>query len=194
MDMVDRLLEKYGTNITVNGTQTRAHIDGSVTSTEVKRTSARPFLTMMEILTKELIPLDAEIRYNSHPYRVYDRLDAPTINGEVKYCDTMLYLDDFIHDITISKQSLSQDGCNLPSQKPSYMTAKARIRTIRPEDTLQYSMYGKKPPTHHITIHYADGISAGDLIEWEDRNFEILAIENPDELNRFLVFDCIEVL
>jgi len=81
---------------------------------------------------------------------------------------------------------------NVSTNEP--ITANARLKTVKPTDYLQFALQGAKVPTHIFVLKYIDGVNASDLIEWGERNFEVLTIENINETNTLLAINCIEVL
>lgn len=194
--MVDRLIEKNGSTITINGEEVKVHIDTHKEAlNKVKRSQALPYLTMKSILSLEKIPYNAKIKICGEDFLVYEIIEAPTRKDKIEYYDTVLFKDDFVNDIKIGKQTLSMVNCNLPSDvNTPTETVKAQIRTKKSQDILQYSMQGKIPPTHEFTIFYKDGVKIGDFIEWGQRRFEVISAINIDELNRFLVIDVAEVV
>jgi len=111
------------------------------------------------------------------------------------YSDVVLFKNDFVHDVKIYTQSMNLKGCNLPSlANEPYKEVKARIKTVKPQDYLQYSLHADKVPTHVISMLFEDGVGVTDLVEWGERKFEVLNSENVDEQDRILVINVIEVL
>lgn len=194
--MVARLIDKHGSTISINGTDAKVHIDThKETIKKIKRSMYVPYFTMKSILSLEKVPLDASVEIYGEDFLVYEIIEAPIANNKVQYYDTVLFKDDFIHDITIGKQTLSMEKCNLPSDTNTpTQSIKAQIRTKNGQDILQYSMSGKTPPTHEFIIFYQEGINIGDYIEWGKRRFEVLSAINLDELNRFILIDTAEVV
>lgn len=194
MSNINYLIDKYGTDIKVDTIDKRAFLDEQKSS-RYKKSKLFSSLNTCVILTKQIIEQEAKLEILGKNYLVLETIDVPMVNDEVQYCETGLFEDDFIHTMNFYQQSLNMSGCNLPSaEETPYSTYKARIRTKKPNDYLQYSLQGNKVPTHTITILYQDGVSASDLIHWGDRRFEIISIENIDEQNIFLEINCIEVL
>lgn len=46
--------------------------------------------------------------------------------------------------------------------------------------------------THKITIRYQEGILASMNVWYDGRQFQIQAVENPEERNRYLFLLCVE--
>lgn len=194
MSDINVLIDEYGTDIKINDTNTVAFLDVQQAS-RYKRSKLYSSFNTCVILTKEIVGQDDKLLIDGKDYLVLETIDIPKINDEVQYCETGLFEDDFVHTVQFYNQSLSMSGCNLPSANDTpYSEYKARIRTKKPTDYLQYSLQGQKVSTHTITIFYQDGVSASDLIHWGDRRFEVLFMENIDEKNVFLEISCLEVL
>jgi len=188
------LISKYGTKITLDNQNVKAFLDSEKSSMYKKHKFLSSF-NVEVILTDREVSLESTATIKGKNYKVLEILDTPTIKDKLIYSEVSFYEDDFIHDIEFYKQKLSTTGCNLPTEtQQSYTTAKARIKTKKPNDYLQYALQGAKVPTHTITIRYDESVNASDVIHYGDRRFEILTLENIDELNIFLELNCIEVL
>lgn len=46
--------------------------------------------------------------------------------------------------------------------------------------------------THKITMRWLDGVKANQMIYFDDRQFQIQAVQNPDERHKMLILLCIE--
>lgn len=193
MTNINYLIDKYGTDIKRNGTDTVAFLD-VVKETKLKGIYKK-FKDRVAILIKEDIDLKDEFEILSKTYYVFQIRDKSIVKNDLIYCDVELYADIFKSDIKVHKQSLSMQGCNLPSQtEDDELELKAYIETVKPIDYLQFSLQGHKIPTHLFTLKYTNSVSVGDLIHFGDKRFEILYTENIDELDMFIELSCIEVL
>lgn len=196
MKNINVLIDKYGTNVQLNGNTTKAFLDEQKNN-QYKKSSLKSYSTFSTkvILTKEEINPQDEFLIYGKSYLVLEIIDIPTIGNEVVYCETGLFENDFINELHIYNQSLEMSGCNLPSGYDlSYLTVMSRIKTVKPNDYLQFSLQGAKVATHIFTIRYDNAIKISDLIHFGDRRFEILYLNNIDEMSIFLEMSCIEVL
>lgn len=196
--MINSLIDKYGTDIIVSSGETiKAYLDSQKIS-EFRKTNKfklSSYLDVTVVITKEVLTSEDTYSIRGKSYRWLETLDAPTVNDNVYYCETALFEDEFINDIKLYKQSLGMSGCNLPSVEDiGYSSHKALIRTKKANDYLNYSLQGNKPITHEIVIFFDRDVTVSDLIVWGDRSFEIVALENIDEEDKFIVMSCIEVL
>lgn len=191
---INTLIRKYGTTVEIDTIETDVFFDTQKSSRYKKSKLYSSFNTKV-ILTREIVDADAVIVADGKNFLVVETIDSPSRNGKIVYSETGIFEDDFIHDIKFYTQSSKMSGCNLPSKSEEpYSEYKARVRTKKPTDYLQFALQGAKIPTHTFTIMYQDGISTSDLMTWGERNFEVLSIENVDEQNVFLEISCIEVL
>lgn len=192
--MLDSLINKYGNNITVNGTPKVAHIENDINNVFRKTNKLFDFLSTIEALTLFRFDENDTIVYNSETYKYLKQIEAP-IYANTKYYDTILYKDEFTHDAKFYKQITSVEGCNLPSTADvEYFETKVMLRTKKAQDILQMQLQGAKPPTHTILLHYSNLVKYSDLLVANNRKYEILHLENIDEANKFLLLECIEVL
>lgn len=188
------LIEKYGEPITVDAIGVEAYFEDIKKSHYFKRSAIYTSFDAEVIHTVSEVALNAVLVARGDNFGVLESKPVRT-NGEVSYSETWIYKDDFINDVTIEKQSLKQSGVNLPNAVAGVpIVTKARIKTVKPTEYLQIALHGAKVPTHLFVIKYVDGITTGDSIEWGARTFEVLAIENINETNTLLIFDCIEVV
>lgn len=189
-----RLISKYGEKIQLNQASTKAYFEESKKTYYLSKNEIYTSFDIEVIHTKENILLDDKLILKNEKFEVLEAKPVYT-SGNVSYCETLCYKDDFTKDITIKNQSLNTQGCNLPNavQTPS-IQAKARLKTTKPLDYLNFAFHGAKVATHIFILKYIDGVSMSDLIEWGNRNFEVLAIENINENNKLLAIYCIEVL
>jgi hypothetical protein len=189
-----RLISKYGEKIKLNGINTKAYFEESKKTYYLRKQEIYTSFEIEVIHTKEKLTLDDILVLKGDNFEVLDTMPVYT-SGIVSYCETLCYKDDFTKDITIKNQSLNMNGCNLPNAvQASPIEAKARLKTIKPIDYLNYSFHNDKKPTHIFTLKFIDGVMMSDLIEWSERKFEVLAIENINENNKLLAIYCIEVL
>lgn len=192
--MHNRLISKYGEKIILNGTSTKAYFEESKKTYYLRKNEIYTSFDIEVIHTKENILLDDLLVLRSENFEVLDAKPVYT-KGVVSYCETLCYKDDFTKDITIKSQSVSLQGCNLPNVKETpFIEAKARLKTVKPLDYINYAFHGAKVPTHIFILKYTDGVEMSDLIEWNERKFEVLSIENINENNKLLAINCIEVL
>ena len=189
-----RLISKYGEKVKLNNTNTKAYFEESKKTYYLKLNEIYTSFDIEVIHTVENISLDDVLTLRNEKFEVLDAKPVYT-GGIVSYCETLCYKDDFTKDITIKSQSLKTQGCNLPNiiQTPS-IEAKARLKTIKATDYLNFALQGAKVPTHTFILKYIIGVDTSDLIEWGNRNFEVLTIENINENNKLLAINCIEVL
>ena len=189
-----RLINKYGEPIQINGVSTKAYFEDSKKSYYFKRIAIYTSFDVEVIHTLQEVLLDDILKLKNVDFGVLETKPVFT-GGALSYVETLAYKDDFINDVVIKKQSLATTGCNLPNiSEVEPISAKARIKTVKPTDYLQFALQGKKVPTHIIILKYIDGINTSDLFEWGARKFEVLTIENINETNTILAFNCIEVL
>jgi len=190
------LIRKYGSLVTMNGVADTAFMDEGKASS-LKKTKAFKGYTGLRVevlLMNKAVSHDAAFIIDGIDFLVLETKPVHR-NGKVIYSETVLVQDDFVNDIQIHVQSLAMEGCNLPSvEQVPYKTAKARIKTVKYHEVIQYSLQGAKPPTHVFTVFYQSGVATSDLIKWGTRSFEVLSVENVDEQDIFLEMSCIEVL
>ena len=189
-----RLISKYGEPIQINAVNTKAYFEDSKKSYYFKKSAIYTSFDVEVIHTVQEVLLDDVLVLKGANFGVLET--NPTFTGgKLSYCETVAFKDDFVNDITIKKQSLSTTGCNLPNvSAETPISAKARVKTVKPTDYLNFALQGAKVPTHIFVLKYIDGVDASDLIEWGARKFEVLTIENINETNTLLAINCIEVL
>lgn len=189
-----RLISKYGEPIQIGLASTKAYFEDSRKTYYLKSNVSYTSFDIEVIHTIEDILLDDVLVLGGENFGVLEANPIKT-SGAISYCETVAYKDDFINDVSIQKQSNATAGCNLPNATADApIVTKARIKTIKPTDYLNYALQGAKVPTHIFVIKYLVGVTTGDEISFGERNFEVLAIENINENNTLLMFDCIEVL
>lgn len=189
-----RLINKYGEQIQINAVNTKAYFENSRKSWYFSKSAIYTSFDVEVIHTLQEVLFNDVLVLKNENFGVLEANPVYT-SGKLSYCETLAFKDDFTRDILIKKQSLATTGCNLPnvsSDEP--ISTKARIKTVKPTDYLQFALQGAKVPTHIIVLKYIDGVDASDLIEWGERKFEILTIENINENNTLLAINCIEVL
>lgn len=189
------LINKFGEPITLNGVSTKAYFEDSVKTIYLNGVYKQFTSFDFEVIhTAQDVTVDDALVLRGENFGVIEAKPVYT-GGSLSYCEAHCFLDDFINDITIKKQSLNTAGCNLPNVSAvAPIITKARIKTAKPMDYLEFALQGAKVPTHIFVLKYIAGIGAGDLIEFGNRRFEVLAIENINEKNKLLAIDCIEVL
>lgn len=189
-----RLISKYGEPIKINAVDTKAYFEDSKKSYYFARKEVYTSFDIEVIHTLQEVLLDDLLKLKSVDFGVLETRPVYT-GGALSYVETVAYKDDFKNGVAIKKQSLASTGCNLPNvSADAPILANARIKTVKPTDYLQFALQGAKVPTHTVIIKYVDGIGTSDLIEWGERKFEVLTIENINETNTLLFFNCIEVL
>lgn len=189
-----RLISKYGEPISIGAIATKAYFEEERKTWYLKSSDVYSLFNIEVIHTIEDILLDDQLLLHGKEYGVLNTKGIYT-GGALSYCETVAFEDDFNNAISIKKQSLSQSGCSLPSEVAEVpIDTLARIKTADATKYTQFALQGAKVPTHHIVIKYLAGVAVGDLIEWGARKFEVLTIENYDEKNIMLCFNCIEVL
>jgi|LGOV01.1.fsa_nt_gb hypothetical protein len=189
-----RLIRKYGEPILIDTIDTKAYFEESRKSYYFKKSVVYTSFDVEVIHTLEEILLDDVLVLKGEDFGVLETKPVFT-SGKLSYVETVAYKDDFDKDILIKKQSINTTGCNLPNvSTDAPISAKARIKTVKPTEYLQYALQGAKVPTHIIVLKHIDGIGTSDSIEWGARGFEVLTIENINETDTLLAFNCIEVL
>lgn len=189
-----RLISKYGEPAKINAVNVKAYFEDSKKSYYFAKSKVYSSFDIEVIHTVQEVLLDDVVVLKGENFGVLEAMPVLT-SGKLSYCETVVFKDDFINDVIIKKQSLTTTGCSLPNVTPlPAISTKARIKTVKPNDYLQFALQGAKVPTHLITLKYIDGVDVSDLIEWGDRSFEVLTIENINETNTLLLFNCIEVL
>lgn len=187
-----RLIRKFGSDIILDNVATKAYFESVKKSYYTKKLKEYTSLEVEVIHTIENVSLESVLNIRGDDFIVYD-VEPVYTRGKISYVESVVIKDDFDKPVTIKLQSLN--GCSLPSiDNASIIEANARIKTVNPVKYLNFALQGQKVPTHTITIRHMEGVQVGSLVEWLDRSFEILTIENIDEKNIFLVLNCIEVL
>lgn len=189
-----RLINKYGEPAKINAVNVKAYFEDSKKSYYFAKSKVYSSFDIEVIHTVQEVLLDDVVVLKGENFGVLEAMPVYT-SGNLSYCETLVFKDDFINDIVIRKQSNSTQGCSLPVVVDTTpIEAKARIKTVKPNDYLQFALQGAKVPTHLFTLKYIDGVEVSDLFEWGARKFEVLTIENINETNTLLAFNCIEVL
>lgn len=189
-----RLINKYGEPIKINAVNTKAYFENSRKSWYFSKSAIYTSFDVEVIQTVQEVLLNDVLVLKGENFGVLETNPVYT-GGVLSYCETVTFKDDFDKNVLIKKQSLATTGCNLPNVSgDAPISTKARIKTVKPTDYLQFALQGAKVPTHIFVFKYIDGISTSDLIEWGARKFEILTIENINENNTLLAINCIEVL
>jgi len=194
MNNSKRLIEKYGEPISIGAIATKAYFEEERKTYYLKKEAIYTLFDIEVIHTVENVLLDDALLLHGKAYGILSTKGYYT-RGVMDYCETIAFEDDFDRSISIKKQSLSQGGCSLPSEgEEAPIDTLARIKTVDATKYTQFALQGAKVPSHMIVIKYLFGVGVGDLIEWGSRKFEILTIENHDERDVLLCFNCIEVL
>ncbi len=118
--------------------------------------------------------------------------------GNRVYSDVIAYEDDFIIDLSFTKQSLEGDieKCNLPSYHGElpFLFAKGRLKSVLANDHIQYAFNQDDAITHIISVKYVEStysnVKVGDSIKANGKNYEILTIEDLDDQKILLMFNC----
>lgn len=193
---INSLISKYGESATLNEISVSAFVDEDKLIGYKNHTGFKEYtgLNLLLVLIKEAINFNDVFVMNGVEYLVFESKEIRK-SGVRIYSDVVFFENDFVNDIKIYTQELNLQGCNLPARNPfSYKEVKARVKTVKPNEYLQYAMYGQKKPTHVISMLVEDGVEVTDLIEWGDRKFEVLNSENVDEQDRILIINTVEVL
>lgn len=193
---INSLISKYGEPATLNGVGVFVFVDEDKLTVYKKHVGFGEYtgLGICLVLLKEAVSFNDVFVVNGVDYRVFESKEIRK-NGVRVYSDVVLFKNDFVHDVRIYTQSMSLKGCNLPTLAGMpYKKVKARIKTVKPKDYVQYSMHGQKTPTHVVSMMFKDGVGVTDLIKWGDRAFEVLNSEDVDEQGRILVVNVVEVL
>lgn len=196
--MINTLILKYGEVVSVNGNATKAVVDEDRTSSYKSEAGFSVFtgLRTCTLLIREVLHDTDIIKVQGVDFRVF-KTEAIRKKGTQVYSESLIFEDDFKHDIKIFKEFLETKGVNLPKQgTATSLDFKARIRTLTGNESLSYARYGKSIPSHAFTISPAgtNKIVPTDKILFGTRNFEILGIQNIDEAGRYLILDAVENL
>lgn len=68
----------------------------------------------------------------------------------------------------------------------------ASIETLSGRDALAAQQFVELV-THKVTIRYLPGVAARQVVQFGSRQFQIMAVLNPDEQTKKLILLCIEV-
>lgn len=193
---INSLINKYGEPATLNNLAIFAFVDEDKLIGYKKHIGFEGYtgLNLLLVLIKEAVNFNDIFVMNGIEYLVFESKEIRK-SGIRIYSDVVLFKNDFVNDIKIYTQSMNLKGCNLPTLADlPYKEVKARVKTVKPNDYLQYALHGQKTPTHVISILFEDGVGVADLIEWGERKFEVLNSENVDEQDRILIVNTVEVL
>lgn len=191
---INSLIAKYGEPATLNGAGVIAFVDEERKSRFKKLFSEATGLKTALVLVREGVDVDDVFVINGTRYLVYNSTEIRK-NGVRVYSDVELYEDDFNRVVKIYNQRMKLSGVNLPSiDMMPYIEQKARIKTVKPSDYIEYSFHNGTAPTHKITVKYSDLIKVDDLVEYDGRRFDVVKTTNIDELDVLLVMDCVEVI
>lgn len=194
MKSINSLIAKYGEPATLNGAGIVAFVDEENTSRLRKLFKDMTGDKSAVLLVRERIAIDDVFFLNGTEYLVYTSSEVRK-NGTVIYSEVTVFENDFNKDIKIYDQRINKYGVNLPSvDLLPYREIKARIKTVKASDYIEYSFHNGAAPTHQISVFYDSLIRADDLIAWKGKRFRIIKMTNTDELDRFLVLDVIEVI
>lgn len=189
-----RLINKYGEPAKLNGTNIKVYFETSKKTIYLAKNYDFTSFDFEVVHTTQNVGVNDVLELKGENFGVLKA--SPVYSaGKFCYCEVEAFKDDFTNDISIKKQSLDVQGCSLPKiSNTAPIITKARLKTVKPTDYLQFALQGAKVPTHIFVLKYIDGVSASDLIVWGERNFEVLTIENINETNTLLAINCIEVL
>lgn len=193
---INSLINKYGEPATLNNVSIFAFVDEDKLLGYKEHTGFKEYtgLNLLLVLIKEAINFNDIFVMNGIEYLVFESKEIRKSGVQI-YSDVVFFENDFVNDIKIYTQSMNLKGCNLPTLADlPYKEVKARVKTVKPNDYLQFALHGEKIPTHIVSILFEDGVGVADLIEWGDRKFEVLNSENVDEQDRILVVNTVEVL
>lgn len=194
MKPINSLINKYGEPATLNGAGIVAFIDEENTSRLKKILKDMTGDESAVVLVKEDVGINDVFVVKGVEYLVYSASEVRK-SGTRIYTEATIYENDYNKDIRIYDQRLNKHGVNLPNiDTMPYREIKARIKTVKASDYIEYSFHNGAAPTHQISVFYDSLIKVDDLIAWKDKRFEIIKMTNTDELDRFLVLDVIEVI
>jgi SPP1 family predicted phage head-tail adaptor len=97
------------------------------------------------------------------------------------------------HVIAIMQPTLAQDanGNISPSAQALVANARAKVEALTGRELYQ-AQQRVSEVTHRITIRWQAGIKAKQNVWFDSRQFQIEAVENPDEVHHLLSLLCIE--
>jgi SPP1 family predicted phage head-tail adaptor len=97
------------------------------------------------------------------------------------------------HRILIVQPTLAQDasGGTQEDQANTFATVWASIEALSGRE-LYAAQQKVSQVTHKITIRWWPGVKANMNVQFEDREFQIESVENPDEQKKMLVLLCME--
>jgi len=105
----------------------------------------------------------------------------------------MVRIGQLRHRITIQRPAVSSDGMGGgPQTWTDVATAWAGIEPLRGSSFWQAQQTQAKT-THTVTIRYRPGITTDCRVIFSSRIFQIDAIQNPAESNRYLILLCSEL-
>lgn len=95
--------------------------------------------------------------------------------------------------IQIVEPTLTRDsaGGTAIDEGTPFLTAWASVEALTGRE-LYAAQQKVSEVTHRIVIRYRDGIKANQNVWFHDREFQIQAVENPDEGRKLLILLCIE--
>lgn len=194
MKPINSLIAKYGEPATLNGAGIVAFVDEENSSRLKKLFKDMTGDKSAVLLVREQVAIEDVFVLKSTEYLVYTASEIRK-RGAVLYSEVTIFENDYNKDVKIYDQRINKHGVNLPSiDLMPYREVKARIKTVKASDYIEYSFHNGAAPTHQISVFYDSSIKVDDLIAWKDKRFEIIKMTNTDELDRFLVLDVIEVL
>jgi len=105
----------------------------------------------------------------------------------------MVTISQLRHRVTLQQPSLASDGMGGGIRTwTDVATVWASIEPLRGSSFWQAQQVQAKT-THTVTIRYRPGITTDYRIAFGSRRFQIDAIQNPSEANRYLLLYCTEL-
>jgi len=186
--LINSLIDKYGVEIFINDTKTKAFIDDTKKS-YLKGYKEYTDFEVLTVMAKEDISLDDVLKIDDKVYYVFEVVAQPR-TSMIYYTEAVVYKDDFTHDIELYDTEPTQN-CAIEGVGKLLDTLKVSIKTKSVTDDIL--MYSGKAVTHIFTCRYKELTSRPKLIKWAGRSFEVLSVVNKDEENKFLSFECVEI-
>ncbi len=94
--------------------------------------------------------------------------------------------------VSVSPTQDSTGGTNL-SVDVLYANVWASIEAQSGSDTPGAGSAGVSRVTHQVVIRYLPGIVAKMQVQFNGRQFQIEAVQNPDERTKILILQCVEI-
>ncbi len=203
-EQVRGMFDRHGERGSHNGHSTIFHVEeDNLTFDNKTKYIEYSGIRFMELFMLEDINYSDVINVRGQDYFVFKR-DAVWHKGERVYTEVIIYENDFNHNLQFFKHS--QDGeigiQNKPTIKgESYLSIEGRVKTAYGRGRLEFSFNSDEQITHYITVRtvgldisLADisKIEVRDLIRTDNKDYEIINIENINENNRLIFLSCVQ--